>query len=49
MSFDVTFIDDDEKNWNGVKSGARLDEGGGFYKGSSRLWLRDGERRWWRY
>jgi len=44
MSFNVTFIDDDEKNWNGVKSGARLDEGGGFYKGSLRLWLRDGER-----
>jgi len=46
MSFDVTATDDDEKKWSGVKSGARLDEGGGFYKGSSRLWLRD-EERWY--
>jgi len=48
MSFDVTFTDDDEKKRNDVKSGAKLDESGGFYKGSSRLWLRDGERWWWR-
>ena len=38
----VTTTDDDEKKWSGVKSGVRLDEGGS-YKGSLRLWMRDGE------
>ena len=41
MSFDVTTTtDDDEKKW----SGRVTLEGGGLYKGSLGLWLRDGER-----
>jgi len=38
----VTTTDDDEKKWKVVKSIVRLDEGGS-YKGSLRLWMRDGE------
>jgi len=44
MSFDLTTTtDDDEKKLSDVKSRVRLDEGGS-YKGSLRLWMRDGER-----
>ena len=44
MSFDLTTTtDDDEKKLSDVKSRVRLDEAGS-YKGSLRLWMRDGER-----